>query len=287
MAGSAAIGARRSSQSLRSLWPLLNLAAIFALLGRRLNRTQTKIEDETLPKCIDLLSAPTQCIDDCNGRGICVDGACVCPLSWGGDSCSVARCAQNCSGHGTCMENGNCMCSREYVGEDCSVEVAELKVANTLERLGVPFTAAGRFDPDVDLMMTSRASKRYGRMLCRTPACVATWESASSQLAPFLPKEDLRPKYPSCAVVSSAQQLVPRSPKEEHLHTPHGAAIDKHSMVLRLDNAPSAGFERWVGSRTTHRLVHGDYANLVHSMLGTEVVVNNTKSVVTPSTWWA
>jgi hypothetical protein len=57
--------------------------------------------------------------------------------------------------------------------------------------------------------------------------------------------------------------------------------------VLRLDNAPTAGFERWVGSRTTHRLVQADYAHLVHSMLGVEVVVNNTKSVVTPSTWWA
>lgn len=67
----------------------------------------------------------------------------------------------------------------------------------------------------------------------------------------------------------------------------HGAAIDAHAMVLRLDNAPTAGFEKWVGSRTTHRLVQADYARLVHSMLGVEVVVNNTKSVVTPSTWWA
>eukprot|EP00238_Polyblepharides_amylifera_P005947 CAMPEP_0196594370 /NCGR_PEP_ID=MMETSP1081-20130531/78176_1 /TAXON_ID=36882 /ORGANISM="Pyramimonas amylifera, Strain CCMP720" /LENGTH=310 /DNA_ID=CAMNT_0041918621 /DNA_START=455 /DNA_END=1387 /DNA_ORIENTATION=- len=137
--------------------------------------------------------------------------------------------------------------------------------------------------------MTSRSTKRYGKLLCRTEPCAHTWESSLSQVSSFLPKEDPLSKYRTCAVVSSARQLVPRSSKEEARgeHVLHGSAIDQHSMVLRLDNAPTKGFEKWVGSRTTHRLVQGDYAHLVHSMLGTEVVVNQTKSVVTPSTWWA
>ena len=110
-----------------------------------------------------------------------------------------------------------------------------------------------------------------------------------------------------------------------------GAQIDRHTMVLRLDNgrpspavqasslryiprpsnpacrsapteglvglvlnpkpltaaAPTEGFEQWVGSRTTHRLITQEYARLVLNMLGTEVVLNQTKSVVTASTWWA
>ena len=32
--------------------------------------------------------------------------------------------------------------------------------------------------------------------------------------------------------------------------------------------------------------MQGDYARMVMNMLGTERIVNNTKSVVTPSTWW-
>lgn len=68
------------------------------------------------------------------------------------------------------------------------MEVAELKVANTLERLGVPFTAAGRFDPDVDLVScTSQCFQtlvfKYQKtpktpespiitnLLCEKPAC--------------------------------------------------------------------------------------------------------------------
>jgi hypothetical protein len=37
--------------------------------------------------------------------------------------------------------------------------------------------------------------------------------------------------------------------------TGYGEDIDKHYMVMRLDNAPTEGYEKWVGTRTTHRLV--------------------------------
>lgn len=89
----------------------------------------------------------------------------------------------------------------------------------------------------------------------------------------------------------------------------YGQEIDSHYMVMRLDNAPLVGFEKWVGQRTTHRLVQAstchmplgpgvvavnqqcprmqaDYARMVLNMLGTERIVNRSKSVVTPSTWW-
>jgi heme oxygenase len=30
-------------------------------------------------------------------------------------------------------------------------------------------------------------------------------------------------------------------------------------VVLRLNNAPSVGFEKWVGSKTTHRLINNQW----------------------------
>jgi len=137
--------------------------------------------------------------------------------------------------------------------------------------------------------MSAKGAKKYSRTLCRTQACSQTWDSQLASILPFLPREDYRPRYKTCAVVSSGKQLVPNTEKgeDEHSREPHGNDIDSHTMILRLDNAPTVGYEKWVGSRTTHRLVQGEYARLVHSMLGTEIVVNQTKSVVTPSTWWA
>jgi hypothetical protein len=34
----------------------------------------------------------------------------------------------------------------------------------------------------------------------------------------------------------------------------HGAAIDSHDVVMRLNQAPTWGYRRWVGGRTTHRV---------------------------------
>ena len=54
-------------------------------------------------------------------------------------------------------------------------------------------------------------------------------------------------RYGSCAVVGSAGHI---------LGSGLGREIDKHDVVLRFNEAPTAGFEGDVGSRTTHRVVH-------------------------------
>jgi hypothetical protein len=41
---------------------------------------------------------------------------------------------------------------QDYAGIDCGFEVSELQVKSTIEKLGVPFTSDGKFDPDVDLV---------------------------------------------------------------------------------------------------------------------------------------
>ena len=38
-----------------------------------------------------------------------------------------------------------------------------------------------------------------------------------------------------------------------------GAEIDEHDVVLRLNNAPTIGFAKWVGSKTTHRLINNQW----------------------------
>ena len=163
--------------------------------------------------------------------------------------------------------------------------MAELLVKETIEDLGAPYVGDGRIQaPDTEVFISSRGARRYPHLLCRTKACSATWISQLTQLAPYLPKESYKPSYKTCAVVSSGKTLlhVNGTVRREG----HGELIDRHSAVFRLDNAPTKGFEKWVGQRTTHRIVQGDYAKMVQSILGTEIIKNQTKSVVMPTTWW-
>jgi hypothetical protein len=54
--------------------------------------------------------------------------------------------------------------------------------------------------------------------------------------------------YASCAIVGNSQTMLTVS---------RGSEIDAHGVVVRLNNAPTLGFERFVGGRTTHRLLNG------------------------------
>ena len=54
----------------------------------------------------------------------------------------------------------------------------------------------------------------------------------------------------SCAVVGSGGSLW---------RSGLGKEIDAHDVVLRLNNAPTIGYERFVGSRTTHRLINNQW----------------------------
>ena len=52
----------------------------------------------------------------------------------------------------------------------------------------------------------------------------------------------------SCALVGNARSML----MEER-----GAEIDEHEVVLRLNQAPTIDFEKYVGSKTTHRQGEG------------------------------
>ena len=58
-------------------------------------------------------------------------------------------------------------------------------------------------------------------------------------------------RYATCAVVGNAQRLLLEN---------NGKAIDKNDVVFRLNQAPTMGFEKHVGSKTTFRSVNNRWA---------------------------
>lgn len=65
-------------------------------------------------------------------------------------------------------------------------------------------------------------------------------------------RKDSSSKFKSCAVVGNSGIL---------LNTDHGKLIDSHEVVIRLNNARTASFERNVGSKTTISFVN---SNILH-----------------------
>ncbi|KAL0208212.1 hypothetical protein P9112_010799 [Eukaryota sp. TZLM1-RC] len=62
------------------------------------------------------------CLNDCNHRGECVYGNCVCNEGWTGIDCSEPDeqpCPNDCSGNGDCID-GVCHCFDGWTGIDCS-----------------------------------------------------------------------------------------------------------------------------------------------------------------------
>lgn len=70
------------------------------------------------------------------------------------------------------------------------------------------------------------------------------------RLLPKLPDRQLFETYPTyntCAVVGNSENL---------LKNKYGSEIDGHDVVIRNNNAPIHGFQKYVGSKTTFRFVN-------------------------------
>jgi len=59
------------------------------------------------------------------------------------------------------------------------------------------------------------------------------------------------PKVNHCVVVGNGQASIAQ-----------GHLIDQHDAVIRMNDAPTVGFEKYVGSKTTHRLVLNEHIGL-------------------------
>ena len=227
------------------------------------------------------------CDPACTDQGVCLYGRCECDKGWAGEDCSLRVCHRDCSNNGFCL-NGTCICNRRYTGDDCSVDVALLKEGEIYDAVAEKIDRNGKIDREIEHFASARSAKKYHYELCsrgvHSKACSSAWLNQMVPLIPLLPRDDTHLRYPSCAIVSSGRNVVYNA--TEFRETGRGEDIDSHRAVIRLNNAPTEGFEAWVGKRTTHRLVEGDYAQMVQNMLGTEVTVNETKSVVTPMNWW-
>jgi len=91
--------------------PLTACVQVLWLYSRRLVNQSLTAQPAALPKCSDL-HPPVECAEDCSGLGLCVAGVCVCPAGFGGPTCGVAQCPGTCSGHGLCLQDHSCLCSR-------------------------------------------------------------------------------------------------------------------------------------------------------------------------------
>lgn len=93
-----------------------------------------------------------------------------------------------------------------------------------------------------------RKAKRMGKMQQYSKnqkSASAKGATAQSQF-----EGDPPPEYRSCALVGNSNRML--------LHE-LGDEINKHDTVMRLNNAPTLGYERHVGNRTTHRLINNQW----------------------------
>ncbi|KAJ3604508.1 hypothetical protein NHX12_029248 [Muraenolepis orangiensis] len=66
------------------------------------------------PNCTE-----SECPNDCQDQGRCLEGRCVCFEGFDGDDCSTEVCLPTCGDYGHCTE-GSCLCQEGFVGEDCT-----------------------------------------------------------------------------------------------------------------------------------------------------------------------
>lgn len=107
--------------------------------------------------------------------------------------------------------------------------------------VGDCWCCARRQTPEV-LLSFDRPQCSYNASF-NTSNYTAEWATARREIREALEVPD---GYPSCAIVGSSGRL---------LHSTHGPAIDDHALVVRMNTAPTVGFEPQAGTRTTVRLM--------------------------------
>ena len=91
------------------------------------------------------------CPNDCSGNGACAqNGTCYCYKNWGGDDCSTAWCPNACSNHGTCMGGQGCLCDVGYDGLDCGISSCPNNCTGRGVCLAAPGIEYNEIRPELD-----------------------------------------------------------------------------------------------------------------------------------------
>ena len=163
---------------------------------------------------------------------------------------------RKCGKHGAYSEKLNeCLCSALYEGDGCErvkPMPTEFKGFDCLK------TFTGEFEGD--LAINRDRVLKDKQVAVTLPGkekdpdggyriLVPNEEPLFSQFAKILPKKDEigRSFFGTCAVVGSSGIV---------LNYEHGGDIDDHDMVFRFNSAPTRGFEKHVGSKTTYRITN-------------------------------
>ena len=160
---------------------------------------------------------------------------------------------ENCHGRGAGADPNDprrrqCRCAVMYDGDTCEIS-RELLSMPALENF------QGAFDGSF-LMAQSTLKDGDNIAVSRNPAAEDASKAAPAKIARVTPA--LRLTLPSddvwrtrffrkCAIVGSSGILLTHE---------LGAEIDSHDMVFRFNSAKTKGFEKFVGTKTTHRITN-------------------------------
>ncbi|QDZ22119.1 EGF-like domain-containing protein [Chloropicon primus] len=158
-----------------------------------------------------------------------------------------------CGLHGKCLPSGQCACTVLYEGPRCEKArpFPHDMHPKTLKKKSLNF--------DGDMVLHQGRMKKRDKLKVFLPGKekdadkghrVLSSGDELKRLVQILPKNDTilnGEVYDKCAVVGSSGIV---------LSYEHGKEIDSHDFVMRFNSAPTKGFEKHVGSFTTHRITN-------------------------------
>ncbi len=69
-------------------------------------------------------SVERECIKNCNERGKCIKGECICDNGYEGSACEMmSTCSDECSGNRGKCTHGQCLCPPGYEGLRCEFKI--------------------------------------------------------------------------------------------------------------------------------------------------------------------